>query len=153
MPEFDTRLLDLCQHEDEEIKRLALRASANNGHPSVRTFAIEQLTSGSYLYSLQLFAKNFRSGDEQLIINAIEIPADSDDRHGLLIDILDVIEENTPADVVLLGQVIYFHTPCTICRNAATKVLLQRKQAPKWLIEEVERDADEDARELVKEAL
>lgn len=153
MPEFDKRLLELCQHEDEEIKRLAFRASANNGHPSVRTFAIDQLTSGSYLPSLQLFAKNFRSGDEQLIFNAIEIPADSDDRHGLLIDILHVIEENTAADVVLLGQVIYLHTPCTICRTAATKVLLQRKQAPQWLIEEVERDADEDARELVKEVL
>lgn len=49
-----------------------------------------------------------------------------------------------------LASVVYFHTPCELCRRNAVRLLHNRKDAPAWLLKESRQDAFDDIRSLVQ---
>ncbi|PQO27853.1 HEAT repeat domain-containing protein [Blastopirellula marina] len=145
LPSFADHLMQLCTHPTLNVRRRAFQALANLRSAEVRRFALEQLEQGDKALAIDLFKSNFEPGDEKRILQAIELPENDFHRHGILIDILYVLKENVAAaDVADLGLIIYFHTPCSFCRESAVRLLLGQNAAPAWLLEEARFDAIEE---------
>lgn len=149
LPQFNARLIDYCRHSNEDIRRWALNALEKNAHPLVREFALRELQAQTLDRSVVgLFIKNFQSGDEQLLLDHAELPEDPWPRHDMLMDLVHVLEDNEDADSRRLGQIAYFHTPCSSCRFYAARLLYDRQTAPDWLMAECCSDANEDCQLL-----
>lgn len=151
LPEFDTRLLELCRHGDAEVRRGALQALEPNAHPLVREFALAELQQGVRDGSVvALFSHNYRLGDEHRILEALELPDDECERHWLLMAVVEVLAKNPEADCSPLGVLGYALTPCSTCRFRAARLLFNQQVAPEWLAAECQYDSGEDCRALVK---
>jgi len=149
VPQFDARLIELCHHSDSQVRNWAFNALENNAHPSIRKFAFAELEKGVRDGSVvSLFIRNYEQGDEQLILDAIELPDDDCERHWFLMDVIKVLENNPDADCSQLGIISYASTPCENCRYDSARLLHRQRVAPRWLIEECRFDS---CRELVDE--
>jgi hypothetical protein len=149
LPEFDTRLFELCRHADDEIRHWAFNALKQNAHPLIREFALAELTKERYDRRVfRLFSLNYKEGDEGLLIEAMDIPQDDWERHSLLMDIIEILEKNPQADCSWLGLVTYASTPCENCRHDAARLLHSRRVAPAWLTEECRYDSAVETRKL-----
>jgi hypothetical protein len=149
LPEFDTRLIELGRHGDEEVRRRAFAALAQIAHPLVRDFALTELRKGVRHGSVvALFINNYRQGDEQRLLEAMELPDDECELHWLLMDAIKSLEKNPEADCSRLGVIAYASTPCETCRFYAARLLLNQQVAPEWLQEECRYDSGEDCRQL-----
>jgi hypothetical protein len=149
LPEFDARLIELCRHNDDQVRRRAFRALEQNAHPLVRQFAESELKKGIRDSSvLGLFIKNYRRGDEQRILEALDLPNDPCELHWLLMDVNKVLEKNSDADCSRLAVITYGLTPCSNCRLDAARLVHQQRVAPDWLKEECRFDCEEDCRKL-----
>jgi len=143
-PKFDDRLLELCRHADDEVRRRASYALANLGHPKVREFALAELQRGLPDQSfVKLLKANYQRGDEKLLLDAIDLPVDAWELHGLLSDVIEVLTQNGESDSSQLGIACYASTPCENCRYKAASLLAEKQVAPSWLIEECRFDAYE----------
>lgn len=153
-PRIVPQVVSLSQHSDPKVRRLTFVALENSTHPLVRQLAEDELRKGvPDGLALGLFVKNFRSGDEQRILEFAEIPDDDDQQHELLKDAIKVCQENEQADCSQLGVVAYALQPCGMCRGWAADVLQKRKVAPPWLTEECRFDSEEDTRKLATEPI
>jgi hypothetical protein len=153
LTEFDPRLIELCRHCDEEVRRRAFQALEQNAHPLIRQFALTELRKGMRDGSvIALFINNYRQGDEQRILEAMEFPDDECELHWLLLDAIKVLEKNPEADCSRLGVITYASTPCETCRFYAAQILLNQQVAPEWLNEECRHDSSEDCRAFAAKA-
>jgi hypothetical protein len=153
LPEFDARLIELCRHDDENVRRLAFCASKKNTHALIREFAVTELQKGGPNDSVVgLFINNYKYGDEQLILEAMELPGDACELHWLLMDVIDVLEKNPEADCSRLGLIAYASTPCENCRFEAARLLFEKQVAPPWLREECRYDSGKDCRDLAQKS-
>jgi hypothetical protein len=149
LPEFDARLIELCRHRDEGVRRRAFCALAQNTHPLIRQFALSELRKGVRDGSVAaLFTKNYREGDEHRMLEAMELPDDECELHWLLMDVIRVLEKHTEADCSMLGVITYALTPCENCRFYAARLLLNQQVAPEWLNEECLHDSGRNCRGL-----
>ncbi|QDU41052.1 hypothetical protein Mal4_54170 [Maioricimonas rarisocia] len=148
LPTFDSRLLELCRHEHEDVRRWAFNAAAINTDSAIRAFAWQQLQENPAGPAVKLLERNYVSGDEDRVLDAMAIPEEAFPRHSLLMDVLKMLEANPGADCSRLAVVIYANTPCQMCRRGAAALLHDRDVAPPWLIEECADDAEEATREL-----
>jgi hypothetical protein len=154
LPLFDARLIELCRHGHEEVRRSAFRALEKNTHPLVREFAQTEIQKGVRgIFPVGLFINNYRRGDEQLILEAMELPDDACELHWLLMDVIKVLENNTMADCSRLGVLSYASTPCENCRFHAAHLLFDQRLAPQWLAEECRYDSSKDCRNFVGEVV
>ena len=148
-PQFVAPLIELCRHANPEVRRRAFAALEQNGHPLIREFALSILEHGNDEgWVIGLFNKNFLPGDERRILEAIEVPEDERERHGLMMDAIRFLESNPDADCSRLALVAYLSTPCGNCRFDAARLLLGQEVAPGWLIDECLYDSNEEGREL-----
>ena len=151
-PRFVPRFIELCRHEDSEVRRRAVLALEGIKHPHIREFALSELSEASRGSSVVgLFGENYRPGDERRILDAIDLPDEDEKQHGLLMDVIRVLEKNRDADCSQLGVVAYASTPCEHCRADSVRLLLDRHVAPAWLVEECRFDSGEKCRDLVAE--
>lgn len=148
LPEFDPRLIELC--DSDEVSRWAFNALEKNSDSAIRQFALHRLQDGDHQV-VPLFVNNFVQGDEQTILNCIELPNDQFELHSTMFDVIKVLENNNDADASHLGVVAYALTPCETCRLYAARCLHQRETAPDWLIEECRFDSVYDCRKLGKD--
>jgi hypothetical protein len=145
LPEFDPRLIELCRHGDEDVRRRAFSALEKNAHPLVREFAENELQKGIRDSSVVgVFINNYRHGDEQQILEAMELPDDACELHWLLMDVIKLLEKNSGADCSRLGVISYASTPCANCRLDAARLLYEQRVAPEWLNDECRFDSEED---------
>src|SRR5262249_25546275 len=122
---FDSRLIGLCQSEDDSIQRHAFNALAQNAHPEIRAFALKEMQEKvDDAWIAELFVKNYEPRDEDLLLNSLVLPDDPWELHWLLSDLLKVLEANELADVSKLALIVYGSTPCEVCRFHAIKLLL-----------------------------
>lgn len=153
LPHFDRRLLDLLEHENEQVRSWAYMVAAQNSHPDVRRFALDHLSQRiTERNFIQLFIRNFQSGDEDLLLKELSIPEDPQQCHGLLMNVIKVLEQNPAARRETLALLAYLRTPCASCRFRAVKLLVTQNIAPRWLIEECQYDSDSETRGLVAES-
>jgi len=142
---FDSRLINLCSHADKKVQRRAFNVLCENSHPVIRTFAIAQIRQNTLGISpVGLLIKNFEKGDEQQILDHVELPENPCERHWMLMDLRKMLEENESADSSKLGQIAYFHNPCQMCRFSAARLLFRHGNVPTWLAEECRFDAEEE---------
>jgi hypothetical protein len=149
LPDFDARLIELCKHDSEEVRRRAFGVLEQNSHPLIRDFALTELRGGLRHGGLAgLFINNYRPGDEQRLLEALELPTDAGELHWLLMDIVELFEKNANADCSRLGIICYVSNPCEYCRFRSVRLLLKQQAAPQWLTEECGHDSSEECREL-----
>ena len=142
-------IISLYWHNDENVRRWTLNALEESAHPLVRELAEQELQKGvPGGRSLRLFVKNYQPGDEQHILECVDLPDEQNQLHWLLMDMVKVCESNSQADCSQLGVIAYALTPCTLCRYYAAKLLHSRGVAPSWLTEECRFDSNEDTRQL-----
>jgi hypothetical protein len=150
LPEFDARLVELCRHGNEEVRQRAFAALGQNAHPLVREFAQSELQKGVRDGPVvDLFINNYRQGDEDSLLEMLELPEDDCELHWLLMDVIRLLEKNPEADPAVLGVISYALTPCEKCRRDSARLLLDHHAAPAWLVEECRFDSSEDCRKLV----
>ncbi len=149
-PQFDARVISLCQHSDAEVRRRAFGALKENTHGLIRRFAFAELEKGVCDRPLvSLFINNYEPGDEQRILEAMQLPADESDLHWLLMDVTKVLEKNPEADTRQLAVVAYALTPCENCRFHAVRLLHNRHVIPEWMKTECRYDSSVDCRKLL----
>jgi hypothetical protein len=149
LPHVDARLIELCHHADQDVRRWTMNALEHVTHPLVREFALTELQERrSDKPIVGLFIKNYQECDDQRLLDQLQLPEDLNLRHWMLMDLTKVLEQNESADCLRLGQIIYFHTPCESCRFYAAKLLNDRQVAPEWLTDECRLDSNEDCRSL-----
>jgi hypothetical protein len=150
MPQFDSRLLELCQHENWQVRSRAATAAAINKHSEVRKFAMNKLAQHEYQhYAIEMLVKNYERGDEQAVLDAVVLPGDSSDRHSMLMSLLKMIEENPESERKRPAELIYDETPCSVCRHDAVKLLVERNLVSEQIHAECKFDVEPDTRTLV----
>ena len=149
LPKFNPKLIELCRHSDDDIRHWAFNALEKNSNDLIRQFALDQL-NGNDRRAIGLLINNFEPGDEQTILDCIELPADQFERHCIFLDVIKVLEENPESDASQLGVVAYASTPCESCRMYAVRCLHKQKVVPLWLAKECRFDSVEDTRTLAQ---
>ena len=150
LPEFDSRLLRFAEHPDHDVRWVTISVLANHQHPDVRALAQDRVRAGCHNDGeLRLFCKNFEQGDWSLIRSSLRWPADENELHRMLDDLLEVFENEPGEESREALLLVYEHSPCSRCRGVAVKALCKRKRAPDWLLEECRFDADEEIRSSV----
>ena len=104
LPNFDSRLIELCQHTDEKVRRWAFNALEKNSAPAIHQFALTFLRDGAS-QAIGLFINNYEQGDEQTILSCLELPSDQFAIHSMLLDVIKVLKNNPNADATQLGVV------------------------------------------------
>ncbi len=148
LPIFDSRLIELCQHTDELVRRWAFIALKENSAPAIHQFALSKLRGGGH-QAIALLINNHEQGDEQAILSALELPCDQDELHWMLFDVIKILKNNPNPDAPQLGVVAYASTPCGQCRMSAAQWLHKHQVAPDWLTKECRFDSVEDTRAIV----
>jgi hypothetical protein len=127
---------------------------AQNKHPAIRRFALDHVEKRIQEFNfLELFIRNFEKGDEEVLLKHLRIPEDVHRAHWVLMDLIKIMKENTESDCSELAKRAYRWTPCGSCRNRSAKLLIGRKVAPAWLIDECQEDAVSETRELARVSL
>ena len=147
LPDLESRFLLYCEHPDEVVRRRAFNALSRIKHPLVRELGLRQIRANDFNgASTSLFVKNYECGDEVELLHRLVVPEDDCERHWLLMDVVDILENNPEADCVPLGVTAYSLTPCSSCRYTVAKLLHERGVAPSWLAEECRWDCEADMR-------
>ena len=147
MPRFDERVLGLLDHADANVRGRAYTTVAQNTHPAIRHFAIQNVQERFAAPNfLELFVKNFQPEDGKLLLSHLRVPDDPDQRHSLMMDLIKIVEQNPSAPCLELAVPAYGATPCSVCRSKAVKLLATRKVAPSWLVEECRWDSNSATR-------
>jgi len=150
-PRFDSRLLELCQHDDENIRRLAAHAIANNCHPKVRQFALEKLSEPAFQeFAVEILAKNYQLGDESSVLDMLVLPEDECELHWTLMSVRKLVEDNENAKCRRAVELVYDKTPCSSCRHSMVKLQSVREGLPPGMQKECQFDVERDTRELAK---
>ncbi len=149
LPRFDARLIEFCNHSEAAVRWKAFHALAQNTHASIRTYARSEVERGGCeRFLISLFIKNYVPGDEHWLLDAMQLPGDLDELHRQLMDVLNVLEQNSVAEVRNLGTIVYALTPCANCRFHAVRLMHKRGGLPEWMRRECRFDSDTDCRKL-----
>lgn len=149
LPDFDSRMIDLCRHDNDMVRRCAFTALANISNLAVRDFALGELYERpNDRHVVALFTKNYRPRDEYLLFEATELPDGQCGAHWFLMNLIELLEENDGADRSRIAPLVYFMTPCENCRFKAFQLLHSQKSAPDWMVEECRDDSNEERYEL-----
>jgi hypothetical protein len=149
-PAFAPRFIELTRHADDDVQRWATLALEQIGLPLIRDHALAELREGGRhaRFAVGLLVRNYRPGDEKLVLESLELPDTDWERHSLLMDVIKLLEANPEADRSALGLIAYACTPCENCRRDAARILHEASLAPGWLIEECRFDSSEECREF-----
>ncbi len=94
-PYFDERLLAFCTHHDENIRTRATTAVSKNKHPEIRKLSLDLLdTPLNQRNAIELLATNYEAGDEQRILELLDLPVDECQRHWTLMSLRNLAEKN-----------------------------------------------------------
>ena len=123
-------------------------------HPLVRELALSKLQEGTDEESvIGLFIKNYQVDDERRILEAVEVPVDESERHGMMMDVVKVLEANPERRLFTTGgHRLRFHSRARIAGSTPPGSCSQRQVAPEWLTNECRYDSGEDCRGLVEKA-
>lgn len=128
-PELHPRLWELVESENEDLRDAAIRAIAQFKDERVVEFGRSLLASCE-----------------------IE-PEDRDEAHSFAWTLLDICERNRRGQIVDLLTWVYEMTPCGNCRYRAVKLMADTHVLSDDIRAECLCDADEDTRQMAREAL
>jgi hypothetical protein len=92
VPRFDARLLAWLDHEDEQVQWAAIKALAPIAHSQLRQAALRLIADGPMAQGVALLVNNFEPGDFSLCASRLPYLDDADERHVLLMDVLELCQ-------------------------------------------------------------
>lgn len=150
-PENVDFLVSLCSNRNYDLNIAAFIVLSRLTHPQVRDLGLSEAVAGfPEPQAIECFERNFVSGDESVLFDAITLTDDAVSMHAIFQGLLRVLECNPEADHSKLALAAYLHNPCGICRSKAVLMLLHRNIAPTWLIEEGYEDSSDFVRKAVE---
>jgi len=150
LPVLSPAVLDLARHEDPLVRIAAVTALSQLRDTRLRDLALdslEELPANSA--ALALFHLNAAPGDAKLVSEALRVPRDIHDLHGLVGDLLFGFQTSHDPDTSVLMLFIYEHSPCSECRRKAVRQLADSGPLPTWLAEEIAFDSNADTRAVL----
>jgi len=156
MPRIDERVLRMALSDDFDLQTAALTALGHMQAEKVRQLAlklIERFGDAAARGVVGLFVHNYRPGDHSLIEAALPQNEDIHALHSIGHDVRALAEAQGDPELAGCLLWMYEHTPCSLCRRNAVKLLIERERAPEPLLEECVWDADGDTRKRAAEAL
>lgn len=149
LPFLDSRILAFADHEDFHVRWATYLALRNLKSGSVRELALRRMAERRILEGeIELFRKNYEPGDAERIKTALFLPDDEVPLHGVIFNLLAVLEDNPAPDCQDLMLFAYEHTPCSMCRYTAAKLMASSDVIPQWILEECRFDCDETTRQF-----
>lgn len=149
LPCFDEALLELVFHEDDEIRFYAALMFSRHVESQVRLAGLALLKRGDLEVATELLRLNATLEDSELILSAVaENPLDEID-HGVISNLVQMLEDNEALRGSLIPLYIYEFSPCLHCRRRAVEILIKWDACPRWLLEEAAFDAENDIRKLI----
>lgn len=145
--------------ENEELRRAAIAALAQNTNTRVHTLAKAKVTAGDLngadSEALDLFLRNYQSEDAQLIATALAMstPATDWEAHDLSWSLIDLAKQYDDPNLAATLRWAYENTPCTNCRYEIVKLLDKFQSLDEALLQECLHDAEEDTRAVARERL
>jgi hypothetical protein len=153
-PLIPDRLLALADSDDHQVAHAAFRAMRNIQGEAVRAFALQRVKQGKTLdNAILLLVKNYQPGDAAVIEAAMRDDFTPEEAHGVGLHLCDVFGANKTRECARLMEWTYEHTPCSMCRGDAFRILLSNGLAPDWMIRECAYDCSEETRKLAREYL
>jgi hypothetical protein len=145
LPDFDPTLLELVNHPDAEVARLASQVFSNHSEPEVRQAGLAALAQQRLDLGITLLRLSARGEDEAAILSAI-MADNSDDPHNALHSLVNLITEHPSLRAPWLALHAYEHSHCMHCRCSAFKTLVKWQACPEWVRHEAASDADPEIR-------
>lgn len=147
------RMIEFARSSDTLMAEYAIRALDEITHPAVRALAVEFAeTPSRFVWAARLLPKNPGVGDRDVWRRFFAAPLDNLDEHDfhdIGFGLRDYFEERPivsgDADVIIAA---YEKTPCTSCRYAFVKMLVESENIPGWMRAECAYDAYGPTREL-----
>lgn len=148
-PRFDERMLQLCLHQDENIRQRAASAASNNEHEELRAFALKHLSDPEHQEdAVEMLSANYEDGDESRVLDVLSLPDNECHLHWTLMSVRKLVENNPNARCEEAVTLVYEHTPCSACRYSMVKLQSERVGLSDNLLEECRYDVEVDTREL-----
>ena len=143
-----------------QLRDAALTALGQTRHADIGSFAREALRGCQIATHdeplLELFIRNYVSGDAALIHSELPLQLEDDDCvHAIGYSLLNICENNAAVsgEFQPLLVWIYAHTPCTDCRGKAVRLMKEYRCLPSGIAAECSEDADEGTREYGRQVL
>ncbi|MGD0078705.1 MAG: HEAT repeat domain-containing protein [Sedimentisphaerales bacterium] len=155
LPKIFLKLFNWANGEHEGLRGASIAALAQVTDKRVHKLARAKAKAGQILgadsEAIDLFIKNYKSGDAKLIINAIySVKPVPDDAHEFSHSILNLTENYKDLQLTDALIWVYENTPCSSCRADATKGLNEIGALSQKMINECLWDGSEEIREFAK---
>ena len=154
LPEITPVLWKLVESKNVKIRDTAINALAKIQDTRLSELTRKKLKSkkftGKDAAFIQLFAENFASQDERLILDALERTSLSDDvAHMVGFAIREIYRANEKLVTSELLQWDYERNPCTECRCSTVRLLMDLKGMTLDMLEECQYDSNVEIRQFV----
>jgi hypothetical protein len=155
LPEIPPKAWELAASANHAVRAAAIEALAQLQSEAIGEFGRHILRTGEFTEEdrevLNLFIRNYRAGDEDLIMAALGgLTPTLDNTHTLSSSLLEISEENSSPHVLPLLHWVYERNPCSVCRHRALKLLHELGGLSREIHEECLLDANEDIQRFAK---
>lgn len=149
LPEIHPRIWEMTEAKNGAVRAAAIKSLSRICDARVGEFGRAKLRSKDFSEGdsevLDIFIRNFKPGDERLIMGALRHLSPTDEQaHDLGTSILDIVKENDSRDFSEIVRWVYETNPCTLCRHQAVKWMIDAGNMMPQLISECLHDSDED---------
>ena len=152
LPPLHPRIFELTRHEDRQVRFWAGRVLSKHSLPGARAFGLEALARGDLVVGLEILTRSAQVDDVETLVAALRPLDDSHQEHSMGFGIFGLFEHSPEVRDARLALHAYERTPCMNCRESAVEFLVDRHEAPPWLLEECAFDANENIHELTSAA-
>jgi hypothetical protein len=147
-------LVQLATSDNNDVARASRLALRHVQNSQVRDLAL-CLIRGSKADggdAVELLEKNWVTGDHLLIESALDSRTNEDDFHWTAHAAVRVFQANPQAPALACLLKIYENCRCSLCREGAVKIMVDRRIIPPAILEECKYDSLEGTREIASTA-
>jgi hypothetical protein len=151
MPRLEPRVIELLDHEDDDVAFMSHVALAGLTDERVRRVALRRIASGSCAgETLMLLRSNFSASDADGIRNALPTGEEPGVTHDTAHHLLDILERHATSAESDLLEWCFEWAACENCRQRAIERLQALSSLSPALADEARYDACSDVRAAVE---
>lgn len=146
-PGSPTKLLQLVNSEDKQLRHYALNALSQVRHESVRQLFFALVDQGQPRFDL--LESNFEPGDNEVINRLLKHQShttrwkmDDDLIHSIGHDLIQLCESEIVSDWTIVLPWVYEHSRCSNCRRRVITLMIKCKAIPDRMLLECRFDCD-----------
>ncbi len=129
LPGLPQSIANLAFSNDYEIRDVAISALKKSSGVGIREIAITLCSDEDNevaLKAIELLINNYQEGDSKHIEPILNNVEDKDILRGACMDAIKLFEKNPLKELIKTMLWVYENTPCTHCRNWATRLLIEK---------------------------